>query len=39
MKLFGRLMLLWVFALSAGGAYAVSGPFTGPIVEQAAEPS
>ena len=31
MKLFARLMICWAFALFAGGAYAVSNPFGGPV--------
>ena len=31
MKLFGRFMICWALALSAGGAYAISNPFGGPV--------
>lgn len=36
MKLFGRMMICWVFALSAGGAFAVSSPFGGPVTTEQA---
>lgn len=31
MKLFGRFIICWALAVSAGGAFAVSNPFGGPV--------
>ena len=36
MKLFGRLMICWALALSAGGAFAFSNPFSGPTTTEIA---